>query len=182
MKDLLRRVQLITPLVFDFPISKDEFLQRLKPHVAPPHINPFGRLGRIFSPTIAPYSGTIQPNFIRIKPRTDGNQAFLPTIEANLLQTESGVRLEGELNGASFFVLAPACFYLFFVLFALISLISRSKGLVNLSILLLIMSVQGIFFVGIPYFRARRSMQEVAYNLERDLYYFVERPAPAPAS
>lgn len=50
-----------------------------------------------------------------------------------------------------------------------------SSFLILLSMLLL----QGALFLGIPYVRVRRSMQQTAYELERDLFYFVQRSEQA---
>ncbi|MBX0289237.1 hypothetical protein K3G63_02245 [Hymenobacter sp. HSC-4F20] len=49
MKQLLRRLHLITPFTLELPVAPDELLPRLRQHVAPPGMNPFGRRGRLFS-------------------------------------------------------------------------------------------------------------------------------------
>ncbi|MDU0370337.1 hypothetical protein ACFPAF_08040 [Hymenobacter endophyticus] len=169
---------MITPLVLHFPIDKSQFVQRLQPHVAPPHTNPFGRLGRIFSPEVAPYAGVVTADTIRIKPRAAENLTFAPSFRATLSTEPSGVRVQGELNGVSLFVFAPALFYSAFVLLGLTSLVSQigEISLLSISIMLFAFLLQGIFFVGLPYYKARRGMQKMVNDLERDLFYFVERP------
>jgi hypothetical protein len=181
MKELFRRVRLITPILLNFPIDKDQFVQRLQPHVAPAHLNPFGRLGTVFSLTAAPYTGVVTADSVRIKPRVSGNQAFLPIIQADLLPEQSGTRLEGELNGVSFFVIAPTLFYSAFLLFSLAVLVSKAGQMSFFAVvmLLFVLVFTGAFLIGLPYFMARRRMQQAAYELERDLFYFVERPPQA---
>ncbi|SHK67848.1 hypothetical protein [Hymenobacter psychrotolerans] len=124
MKELLRRIRLITPFALELPVDTAQFLQRLQPHVAPPHLNPFGRLGRIFSPTVAPYCGVVRPEFIQLKPRPDGHQFYLPTFEGLALPTPAGTRLEGEINGVSRRFLFFALFYVVGMLFFLVTLIT----------------------------------------------------------
>lgn len=182
MKNLFRRLRLITPISLKFPLSPDQFVQRLQPHVAPAYTNPFGRLGRIFSPTVAPYTGAVKADAIRMKPRAGDNWAFTPFFQATLLPETSGMRLEGELNGVSLFVIVPAIFCLLVVLFELFILFSRPAPIDLLTVIVLLLSllVKGVMFIGLPYFLTRRSMQKTAYELERDLFYFVERPAQTP--
>jgi len=179
MQDLFRRLRLITPITLEFPLSPDQFVQRLQPHVAPPYTNPFGRLGRIFSPAVAPYTGIVKATAIRIKARGDGSQIFLPLITATLTPVKAGVRLDGELNGVNFTLLAAAAFHSLFLIIGLFSLAFKNNPgrLSDFPILLLMLLLPGVVFVGIPYVKARRSMQQTAYDLERDLFYFVERPA-----
>ncbi|GAB2786761.1 hypothetical protein HNQ93_002824 [Hymenobacter luteus] len=178
MKRVLRRLRLITPFTLELPVGQEEFVQRLRQHVAPPNTNPFGRLGRIFSPTVAPYSGVVQRDYFRLKPRTEGNQAFIPSIEGHIVPLASGTRLEAELRGASGFFLFFALFYLVFWVFALTSLLMQGSDTTMSTIffILFAMLLQGGFMVGIPYASARRHMQKAAYELERDLFYFVQRP------
>ncbi|WBO86429.1 hypothetical protein [Hymenobacter yonginensis] len=177
MKELLRRIRLITPFALEFPIEAAQFVERLQPHVAPPHLNPFGRLGRIFSPTVAPYSGVVRADYVLLKPRPDGNQLFFPAFNGTVLPTPAGTRLEGELNGASGMFLFPALFYLVFVLVALTSLLMRDDTtLVDALIMMAMILLQGLLIVGIPYVIARRRMQKVAFELERNLFYFMQKP------
>ncbi|MBD2716163.1 hypothetical protein KBK19_14060 [Microvirga sp. STR05] len=178
MKQLLRRIRLIAPFALEFPVATDEFVQRLQPHVAPPHLNPFGRLGSIFSPFVAPYSGVVRPDLIRLKPRPDGNQFYLPHFEGLALPTQAGTRLEGELNGASGRFLFFAFFYVVALLFFLVTFITQDQRLPLVGGLILLAAVllSGSFFVGWPYIMARRRMQRAAFELERDLFYFIQKP------
>ena len=128
MKELLHRIQLITPFALEFPVATAQFVHR-QPHVAPPNLNPFGRLGSIFSPTVAPYSGVVRADFIRLKPRPNGNPFYLPTFEGIALPTQAGTRLEGELNGASGRFLFFALFYAVAMLILLVTLLSQDGGL-----------------------------------------------------
>ncbi|AII53517.1 hypothetical protein [Hymenobacter sp. APR13] len=178
MKELLRRIQLITPFALEFPVEPTQFVGRLQPHVAPPNLNPFGRLGRLFSPTVAPYSGVVRADYVQLKPRPGGNQLFFPAFNGTVLPTPAGTRLEGELNGASGTFLFPALFYLAFVLFAFVSLLTRSENttLADVLIALSMLVFQGLIAVGIPYVIARRRLQRAAFELERDLFYFIQKP------
>lgn len=179
MQDLLRQIRLITPFALEFQVEPTQFVERLQPHVAPPNLNPFGRLGRIFSPTVAPYSGVVRADYVHLKPRPDGNQLFFPTFNGTVLPTPAGTRLEGELNGASGTFLFPTYFYLAFLLFAFVSLLTRGKNttLADVLIALSMLVFQGLFVVGIPYIIARRRMQRASFELERDLFYFIQKPA-----
>ncbi|RSK24016.1 hypothetical protein [Hymenobacter metallilatus] len=184
MQGLFRKIRLITPLVLHFSIDKDQFIQRLQPHVAPPHINPFGRLGRIFSPEVAPYTGIINTDTVQMKPRAEENWAFAPSFRATLLPDPAGVRVEGELNGASLHVVAPALLYSAFILFVLTVFVSQTGKMTFLNVIMLLLAFlfQGAFLVGLPYFKTRRGMQKMANDLKRDLFYFVERPVQSPNS
>ncbi|MBC6698610.1 hypothetical protein [Hymenobacter sp. BT190] len=178
MKELFRWVWLITPFALEFPVDAAQFVLRLQPHVAPPNLNPFGRLGRLFSPTIAPYNGIVQANYVRLKPLPDGNHLFFPAFEGAVLSIQAGTRLEGELNGASGMLLFPAFFYLAFVLFAFVSLLVRDESttLADALITMAMLLFQGLLVVGIPYIIARRRLQKTAFELERNLFYFIQKP------
>ncbi|MET4105134.1 hypothetical protein [Hymenobacter sp. UYP22] len=181
MKELLRRVRLITPIVLELPVDKDLFIQRLKSHVAPPHINPASWLGRIFSPTVAPYTGVVEADFVRLKPRAPGNRA-LATMEATVSPVKAGVRLTGELNGISTYLAfsVAVCVGSSLLMLVFMALLGSELTFATLLASLCMLLMNGIVFIGIPYTRARRQMQQTAYELERDLFYFVQRPEPAP--
>lgn len=178
MKELLRRIQLITPFTLEFPVNTAQFVRFLQPHVAPPDLNPFGRLSGLFSPTIAPYSGVVRPDLIQLKPRPDGNPSYLPTFEGLALPTPAGTRLVGELNGASTRIVFFALFYAVVMLFFLVILITKDQNWSLPGALVFLASVllSGFFFVGLPYILARRGMQKAAFELERNLFYFIQQP------
>ena len=175
MENILSRLRLITPFVLNFPISKDNLIKRLQPHVAPTDLNPFGRLGKIFNPTIAPYTGTIEPDSFRLKPRTE-NIFGSATIKGQLISTESGTQLEGEIHGASGIFIFFSLFYLIFSCMSLLAIVKQIiMGEFAGAIFFLFFSlIQGLFFIGLPYRKIRINMQNTAHNLERDIHYFIQ--------
>lgn len=181
MKQLLRRLHLITPFTLELPIGREEFVRRLQQHVAPPNTNPFGWLSRLFSSTVAPYTGVVEADFFRLKPRIESNQAFTFSMEGRIVASPAGTRLEAEVNGASGLLLAFALFYALFPLIGLVSLATQGRGttLSDVLFFLLVFLLQGGLVLGIPYILVRRRMQKAAYELERDLFYFVQRPERA---
>lgn len=188
MKDILRRLHLITSFEIELPLEKEEIVHRLQTHIAPPDINPFGRLGRIFNPSVAPYIGVIQADSFRLRPRIsvsgfEGPFAFIgiPTFEGQFISLESGTILVIEVDGVSFTQLLPVVGSLSFTCFVLTGFIYSvfSGKWIGLEATLFILTALVLiiyFFVRYPYIKARRNMQDAIQNLKHDIFHFTQRP------
>ncbi|MEO6175877.1 MAG: hypothetical protein ABIP27_12070 [Flavobacterium circumlabens] len=173
MNNFLRKVNLIKDITIQLPITKTEFIQKFRNYVDESDLGyvPF----EVFQSSTNEYKGNIQNNTFELKKRKkifDTNYSFAKVI-GELTQENDQLTINVEIFGFRkrmlIFVVIILLFYLVFFLG------SVSNGDVFPFFIFPFLLIHMSLMLVIPYFVIRRSVNRMAYDLERDFHYWVTK-------
>lgn len=177
MNEYIKRLKLIDHISIELNIHKNDFVDKLKLHVDQRDIGWFSDSFDAFSSSENVYKGYVGYDGFKIKKRRrffDINMN-IAVAEGRYRQTNDKLIVDTEINGFNsilipFFVLIPII-YLFAIIFV-ISIGSFKNHVFLIAIPFII--IHGIIMVGLPYLLARRSVQNLKRELEREFYFIIK--------
>ncbi|WP_291145408.1 hypothetical protein [Flavobacterium sp. UBA7680] len=173
MNNFLRKIKLVKDITIQLPVSKIDFIQKFRNNVDESDLGyvPF----EVFQSSRNEYKGNIENNSFDLKRRKrlfDTGYSFAK-VNGNLIQENDKLVIDAEIIGFRKRMIIFFAFIVFFYLIAFTGMIltGDNVSLIFLPFLLFHMSIM----LGIPYFVIRRSVNRMAYNLERDFHYWVTK-------
>lgn len=173
MDNFLRKINLVKDITIQLPITKTEFIQKFRNHVDESDLGyvPF----EVFQSSTNEYKGNIQNNTFELKKRKkifDTNYSFAKVI-GEIIQENNELTINVEIVGFRKRILLFGVMILLFYLLFFVGAISNDDAFpfFILPFLMIHMSVMLV----IPYFVIRRSVNRMAYDLERDFHYWVTK-------
>lgn len=173
MDNFLRKINLIKDITIQLPVTKTEFIQKFRNNVDESDLGyvPF----EVFQSSTNEYKGNIENNTFELKKRKkifDTNYSFAK-VSGELAQEDNQLTINVEIFGFRKRMLIFVAFILLFYFIFFVGTISDSDTfpffifpflLIHMSLMLII-----------PYFVVRRSVNRMAYDLERDFHYWVTK-------
>ncbi|MDR6760458.1 hypothetical protein J2Y38_000637 [Flavobacterium sp. 2755] len=173
MNNFLKKINLIKNITIQLPVSKIDFIQKFRNNVDESDLGyvPF----EIFLSSRNEYKGNIENNSFELKKRKklfDMNHSFAK-VNGNLIQENDKLTIDVEIIGFRKRMIIFFGFIIFFYLISIAGMISVGDNVtfIFLPFLFIHMSIM----LGIPYFIIRRSVNRMAYDLERDFHYWVTK-------
>ncbi|TDO71484.1 hypothetical protein EV143_108138 [Flavobacterium chryseum] len=174
MNDFLRKIKLTKDIIIQLPVSKIDFIQKFRNNVDESNLDydPF----EVFQSSINEYKGHIGDYIFEIKKRKkifDTNYSFAK-VTGELTEENNQLIINAEISCFRkrmiiFIVMALLFYSIFFI-----SMVFNAENTVPffmVPFLLIHMSLM----IGVPYFIIRRSVNRMAYDLERDFHYWVTK-------
>lgn len=173
MDNFLRKINLIKDITIQLPISKTEFIQKFRNNVDESDLSyvPF----EVFQSSKNEYKGYIGNNIFELKKRKkifDTNYSFAKVI-GELTQENNELTIDVEIFGFRKRMLIFAVFILLFYLIFFVGAISNSSDFPFFMFPFLLIHM--FIMLIIPYFVIKRSVNRMAYDLERDFHYWVTK-------
>ncbi|MBE7178338.1 MAG: hypothetical protein INR69_18200 [Mucilaginibacter polytrichastri] len=177
MKDLLRRLKLLDNITTSLPISKNEFVNRLKAITDEEKSGLMLDAFDIFSSSKNEFKGEVSLEAFKIKKRRkffDTNSNFA-VANGVFVENNGQLIIETEINAFKNIFIGAGIFLLIFYSFIIIILFGVSNtnaGFIGLPMILL----HATFMFAIPYFILRRSVKRLKYDLEREFFFLTKTP------
>ncbi|MTH15790.1 hypothetical protein [Flavobacterium sp. LC2016-01] len=173
MDTFLRKIQLIKDISIQLPVSKTDFIQKFRTNVDESDLSfvPF----EVFRSSTSEYKGNIDGSAFELKKRRrlfDTNYSFA-TVTGSLIDRNDKLIIDAEILG---FKKRMIFFFAFIVLIYLIAFTGMMLGSDEIPFFVLpFLLIHMSLMLGIPYFVIRRSVNRMAYDLERDFHYWVTK-------
>lgn len=174
MSDFLRKINFIKDIVIQLPVSKIDFIQKFRINVDESNLDyePF----EVFQSSTNEYKGYIGDYIFEIKKRRklfDMNYPFFAKVTGELIEENDQLTINTEISCLKkrmvLFLVIILLFYLSFFI-----MIFNDKNTVPFFMAPFFL-IHMSFMIGIPYFVIRRSVNRMAYDLERDFHYWVTK-------
>ncbi|KOP36269.1 MULTISPECIES: hypothetical protein [unclassified Flavobacterium] len=172
MDNFLRKINLVKDITIELPVSKIDFTEKFRNNVDESDLGfvPF----EAFQSSKNEYKGNIDGSAFELKKRRrlfDTNYSFAE-VTGSLIERNEKLIIDAEILGFKKRMIIIFAFIVLFYLIFIAGMISVGDDtFIFLPFLLIHMSIM----LGIPYFIIRRSVNRMAYDLERDFHYWVTK-------
>jgi len=173
MNDFLRKINLVKDITIQLSVSKIDFTKKFRDNVDESDLGfvPF----EAFQSSKNEYKGNIDGSAFELKKRRrlfDTNYSFAE-VTGSLIERNDKLIIEAEIFGFKKRMIILFTFVIFFYLIAFAGMVLGNGDIpfFILPFLFIHMSIM----LGIPYFIIRRSVNRMAYDLERDFHYWVTK-------
>ncbi|PUU70579.1 hypothetical protein DBB36_08070 [Flavobacterium sp. WLB] len=172
MDNFLRKINLVKDITIELPVSKIDFTEKFRNNVDEYDLGfvPF----EAFQSSKNEYKGNIDGSAFELKKRRrlfDTNYSFAE-VTGSLIERNEKLIIDAEILGFKKRMIIIFAFIVLFYLIFIAGMISVGDDtFIFLPFLLIHMSIM----LGIPYFIIRRSVNRMAYDLERDFHYWVTK-------
>ena len=173
MNDFLRKIKLIDSFDIELPMSKNEFITKLKNQVEPGNTGVFSGVFEVFFSSKKDYIGEVNHSDFKIRRRRrffEMNKTKA-VASGNIKEEFDSIKIATEITGYSNVLLIFLGFILIFYLFFIPVVIVNDD--IPLFILIFIL-LHGLLMVGIPYFMIRKGVENMKRGIERDFFYFTK--------
>ncbi|SEN85131.1 hypothetical protein SAMN05444671_2254 [Flavobacterium sp. CF108] len=173
MDNFLRKINLVKDITIQLPVSKIDFTEKFRNNVDESDLSfvPF----EVFQSSKNEYKGNIDGSAFELKKRRrlfDTNYSFAE-VTGSLIEKNDNLVIDAEILG---FKKRMIIIFAFIVLFYLIIFTAMLLGGDTISFIFLpFLLFHMAIMLGIPYLVIRRSVNRMAYDLERDFHYWVTK-------
>ncbi|RED23825.1 hypothetical protein BD847_2897 [Flavobacterium cutihirudinis] len=173
MSDFLRKIQLIKDITIQLPISKKDFTEKFRNNVDESDFSfvPF----EVFQSSRNEYKGNIDGSAFELKKRRrlfDTNYSFAK-VTGSLIERNDKLIIDAEILGFRKIMILFFGFTIFFYLIAFTGMMFGNNNIPFFALTFLLIHMSLV--LGIPYFVIRRSVNRMAYDLERDFHYWATK-------
>lgn len=172
--EFLKKIKVIDFLTITLSVKKEDFVKTLDDIVDNGSLGFFSDHFDPFLRTDKEFKGTVYDSGFEIKRRTRffDNNANTAVASGDFIEKDGKLIIKMEINGFSKFFI-----FLYFFLIIIYStfIIGAFNSETEISLFsILFFLIHASFMFGIPYFSARRSVQKLKYELEREFFYLTK--------
>lgn len=175
MEEYLRKLKIIDSFTTALKISKSDFINKLTSITDKGNTDFFSDALDIFSANKKEYIGQIDYNSFKIKRRKKffDTKMNLAVATGTINQHNDQLLIDIEISGFNqFFILYYVLITIFYVLF-IFAIGSEDNGIPVFVFPFILL--HALLMYSIPYFIMRRSVKNLKYELERELYYLTRQ-------
>ena len=178
MDTILRKLKLIENFNTELEIEKGEFIEKLRLQVDPSGLGLFSNLEDLFSSSKNDFKGYVGRDYFEIKKKKrffDMNNNF-SIVKGTCTQNGNKLIVNAEIKGFNkalipFLIIIPIFYLLIITIFLILYIVDNDVPLFILPFILF----HGLFMIGIPYFIYRRSVKNMAKELEKEFFYLTKK-------
>ncbi|WP_420573207.1 hypothetical protein [Kordia sp.] len=172
MNDFLERIQLIKKKEMKLPVSKSEFVNKLRENIDEGNIGAFSGAFEAFSSSKNNYKGTISHDTFEIRRRKElfhrgANQA---KVTGKFRQQGDHTIIDLEINGFHYVIIA---YYIFIIIFYILFL--SFSGFLTVDIFSMFIVIHGALMFCLPYIFLRKQTKNTAAEIEKELYFMMRK-------